>query len=311
MKIHPLATCPGCGGGKSTSIDLDGRHELRSCSTCALVFAPEYGEPDEIYVEGYLTGATEFGLDIFHPLFQEFLAFAAGKRLDLIEAVRPQRGSLLDVGCGSGEVLMVARDRGWATAGAEPVAQSAEIARERGLDVRTALLQDSGLPERSWDVVTAFHVLEHITEGVDFLRDVSRWAKPGGLVVIELPNWGSHDRLRKGADWPGVRPLEHVAHYSPDTLRRTMERAGLEPVEVRTLGFLWDQQSLAEQLNDLARPGWARVLGRLSPYKERLGAQTRMPSRAVRQALLGVQAVYDRQGKGQVVLGIARVPADP
>jgi SAM-dependent methyltransferase len=308
MKIHPLAACPGCGGGESTPVDLDGRHELRRCTACALVFASEYGEPDEIYVEGYLTGATEFGLDIFHPLFQEFLAFAAGKRLDLIEATRPQRGSLLDVGCGSGEVLVVARDRGWRTAGAEPVEQSAEIARERGLDVRTALLQDSGLPERSWDVVTAFHVLEHITEGVDFLRLIARWARPGGLVVIELPNWGSYDRLRKGADWPGVRPLEHVAHYAPETLRRTMERAGLEPVDVRTLGFLWDQQSLAEQLDDLARPGWWRALAPLSPHRERLGEPTRMPGRVARRALLGAQAVYDRRGKGQVVLGIARVP---
>src|SRR4051794_30401484 len=117
MQIHPLVACPGCGGAEATTIRLGGRHELRSCTTCHLVFAPEYGDPDEIYVEGYLTGETDFGLDLFHPLFQEFLAFAAAKRLDRIEAVRPGRGRLLDVGCGSGEVLAVARDRGWEVAG--------------------------------------------------------------------------------------------------------------------------------------------------------------------------------------------------
>lgn len=309
MKIHPLLTCPGCGGGGSSVVDLGGRHELRRCTTCSLVFAPEYGDPEEIYVEGYLTGATEFGLDIFHPLFQKFLAFAAGKRLDLIEAARPAKGSLLDVGCGSGEVLAVAQERGWACAGAEPVEESAEIARQRGLDVRTALLQDAGLPERSWDVVTGFHVLEHITDGVEFLRLISRWARPGGLVVIEVPNWGGFERLRKGADWPALRPLEHLAHYAPATLRDTMERAGLEPVAVRTLGFLWDEQSLAEQLNDLARPGWARFLDRVSPRRARDGVELRVPGPGVRQALLAVQAAYDRVGKGQVVFGIARVPA--
>jgi SAM-dependent methyltransferase len=308
MKIHPLVRCPGCGGESSTSVDLDGRHELRQCTACDLVFAPEYGDPEEIYVEGYLTGGTEFGLDIFHPFFQEFLLYAAGKRLDVIEAARPAKGSLLDVGCGSGEVLVVAKERGWNVAGAEPVAQSAEIARGRDLDVRTALVQDAGFDEGAWDAVTAFHVLEHITDGVAFLQVLARFAKPGGLVVVEMPNWSSYDRRRKGADWPGVRALEHVAHYSPATLRRTMERAGLEPVNVRTMGFAWEKQSLDERLDDLARNHWGRYLRRFGRDQERVGRIDRMPGPVLHRALLGVQALYDRLGRGQVVFGVARVP---
>jgi SAM-dependent methyltransferase len=309
MEIHRLACCPGCGGTRTSVVDLDGRHELQQCEACELVFATAYGDPDEIYVEGYLTGDTEFGLDLFHPLFQEFLDFAADKRLDVIEAVRPERGSLLDVGCGSGEVLAAAQRRGWTVAGAEPVPQSVEIARRRGLDVRAAMLQDAGFDEASWDVVSAFHVLEHLTEGTDFLRLVARWAKPGGLVVIEVPNWGSFDRSRKGADWPGVRPLEHVAHYSPTTLRRTMERAGLEPVTVRTLGFLWEQQTIDEQLEDLAIRRWRGPLRRLGHRRVRDGEEQRMAGPVVHRALLGIQAAYNRVHRGQVVLGIARVPA--
>lgn len=308
MRIHPLVACPGCGSGASGPVDLGGGHELRRCSSCDLVFAAEYGDPDEIYVDGYLTGATEFGLDIFHPLFQEFLAYAAAKRLDIIESLRPQRGSLLDVGCGSGEVLAVARDRGWQASGAEPVEESAKIARDRGLDVRTALLEDAGFPEASFDVVAAFHVLEHMAEGVGFLQLVSRWAKPGGLIVVEMPNWSSFERERTGPDWPALRPLEHVAHYSPATLRATMERAGLIPVVVRTTGFLWERQSLDERLNDLGRSSWRRVLRRLGHTRERHGEAQLVPGPAVSKALLGVQALYDRLGKGQVVLGIARVP---
>ena len=105
-----------------------------------------------------------------------------------------------------------------------------------------------------------------------------------------------------------MRPLEHVAHYTPATLRRTMERAGLEPVLVRTLGFLYEGQSLGEQLNDLAAMRWYRALGKLSHTTERDGKPELVPGRIVRAALRGIQAVYDRLGKGQVVLGIARVP---
>lgn len=309
MEIRQLVTCPGCGGTGSTTVDLGGEHQLRQCTSCELVYAREYGDPDEIYVEGYLTGDTEFGLDLFHPWFQRFLTFAAGKRLDVIERARPGRGRFLDVGCGSGEVLLVARERGWEVAGAEPVEQSAEIARDRGLDVRTALLQDSGLETGAWDVVSAFHVLEHITDGQAFLRLLATYAKPGGLVVVEMPNWSSYDRMRKGAAWPGVRPLEHVAHYGPATLRRAMERAGLEPVTVRTMGFLWEHQTLGEQLNDLGRLGWIHRLHRLSTQRERDGEMVEAPGRVLSRALLGLQSLYDRGGRGQVVLGIARVPA--
>jgi SAM-dependent methyltransferase len=308
VKIHPLVRCPGCGGEDSSAVDLDGRHELRRCSACQLVYAPAYGDPEEIYVEGYLFGKTEFGLDIFHPLFQEFLDFAAERRLEVIESQRPARGRFLDVGCGSGEVLAVAQRRGWEVAGAEPVQQSAEIAQGRDLDVRAALIQDTDLPERTFDVVAAFHVLEHIPDGVDFLRLVSRWAKPGGLVAVEVPNWGSIDRVRKGADWPGVRPLEHVAHYERATLQRTMERAGLEPVLVRTLGFLWDQQTLGEQMEDLAITRGRRLLHRFGRPLERDGKMEVVPGAMTRRGLLAVQAAYNRLGKGQVVLGIARVP---
>jgi SAM-dependent methyltransferase len=307
MQIHKLLACPGCGGTEATPIRLGDRHELRSCSTCHLVFAPEYGDPDEIYVEGYLTGGTDFGLDVLHPLFQEFLAFAAGKRMERIERARPARGRFLDVGCGSGEVLAVARDRGWDAVGAEPVEQSAELARQRGLDVRTGLVQDVDIDERAWDVVAAFHVLEHITDGVAFLQLLARYARPGGLVVIEVPNFGGYERERKGADWPAVRALEHVAHYEPATLRSTMERAGLEPVQVGTLGFLWERQTLSEQLADLARPGWSRPLHRLSHRTDRFGEDVEVPGALARRMLLAVQALYDRRGRGQTVFGIARV----
>jgi SAM-dependent methyltransferase len=310
MEIHQLARCPGCGGTRTTAVDLDGRHELQRCEGCQLVFATAYGDPDEIYVEGYLTGDTEFGLDLFDPDFQDFLAFAAAKRLGVIESVHGGPGRLLDVGCGSGEVLAVARDRGWEVAGAEPVEQSAAFARSRGLDVRTALLEESGLPEGSWDVVTAFHVLEHLTDGVSFLRTLARWARPGGLVVLEVPNWASYDRTRKGADWPGVRPLEHVAHYEPATLRRTLLGAGLGPVLVRTMGFLWHRQTVDEQLNDLAIRRGRRTLRRLGRRRERGGELRVLPDPVTRRGLLAVQAAYDRLGRGQVVLGVARVPAD-
>lgn len=211
-------------------------------------------------------------------------------------------------------MLSVARDRGWEVAGAEPVdeSESARYARARsGLDVRTAMLEDAGFPERHYDVVSAFHVLEHMTEGVEFLRHISRWSKPGGDVVVEVPNWRSVHRSAHGPSWPSLRPLEHVAHYTPATLKATLLRSGLEPVLVETPGFLWRKQTRPQMLNDLAGPRWRRWR-RVTDYLGRAGAQDGRPETMTSPlgfaVLRAIQAAYGATNRGMVVLAIARVP---
>jgi SAM-dependent methyltransferase len=274
-----------------------------------MVYAGEYGDPEAIYVDGYLKGETDFGLNIMEPLFQEYLDWAAECRLAAIERAAGGPGRLLDVGCGSGELIRVAGKRGWTAAGVEPVKESASIAIERGLDVSQAMLQDSGRPERGYDVVSAFHVLEHMSEATEFLKMIARWARPGGYVAIEVPNWRSFHRLNSGQGWPGLRPLEHIGHYTPATLEATLGRAGLNPVKVRTMTFLWEKQTLDQVLGDLARPRWARWLRPLSVDGEQKGEPAKVPGRAVWAMMHGVQAAYDVAKVGQVVLGIGQVPA--
>lgn len=297
MKTHELRVCPGCAAEGGTAFQY-GEAPLRRCASCSLVYASEYADPSEIYVDGYLRGSSGWGLDVMGPEFQQYLRHCAHIRLAHIEAVAG-KGTLLDVGCGTGEVLLAARDRGWTTQGVDPVADSVEIAvSERGLDVRHGFLEDSGLPERSYDVVSAFHVLEHLDDGVAFLRLLARWTKPGGYVVIEVPNWRSMNRRRHGGDWMHLRPREHIAHYTPATLRATIERAGLAPIRIRTPGFVWSDQTLQEQLNDLGLQRFGRVA-------RWLGAPG---SPANRAAVHAVQTLYGGARAGMVVLAIAQAP---
>lgn len=312
METHALTTCPACGGDEAADFEFSPEHRLRRCRKCSLVYAPAFADPTEVYVEGYLSGRTDFGIDVFHPLFQEFLAFCAEVRLDVVETRQAPPASWLDVGCGTGEVLAVARERGWDVAGAEPVDESARYARDhRGLDVRTAMLDDAGFPERHYDVVSAFHVLEHMTEGVEFLEHISRWCKPGGHVVVEVPNWRSMHRWAHGPSWPSLRPLEHLAHYTPATLRSTLRRTGLQPVLVETPGFIWRKQTLPQMLNDLAGSRWRRgrrVTDRLGRAGVQDGQPTTMATPFGFALLRAVQAAYGATNRGMVVLAIAKVP---
>jgi SAM-dependent methyltransferase len=245
------------------------------------------------------------GLDIQDPTFQRYLAGLAGRRLDILAPAAGRAGALLDVGCGTGEFLAVARARGWAVKGVDPVADAAEFCRDRrGLDVRTGLLADAGFPQASFDVVCAAHVLEHMPKATEFLELISRWARPGGHVLVEVPNYGGMQRRAMGVAWPGLRPLEHVVHFTARSLRVAFVRAGLVPVAVRAPSYVGPPQDLRYALADL---GQSRLQPLLAPLCRRRGAAL-VPTAPLWALLRAIDAVYDRCRVGMVLVGVARVP---
>jgi SAM-dependent methyltransferase len=310
MKVTELARCPSCEAQDPEPYSIGGTTRLQRCRRCGLVYAPEFASPEEIYVDGYLSGKSElgFGLDIFDPYFQAFLGYAADARLRRIARFAKPPGSFLDVGCGSGEVLQGAMRAGWTAVGVEPVEESAKIAQDRGLDVHGCMLEESTLVRGTFDVVTAFHVLEHMTEATAFVRSLADYGRPGGHVVVEVPNLRSIHRKGYGAEWPGLRELEHISHFTPRTLGATFRRAGLVDVRVQTIGFLWPGQTLPEMLNDLGISQLSRRLVRLGTPGKVIGRDGLVPRRATWRALRAAEAVLDRLKLGPAVVGVGRVP---
>jgi len=276
-----LEACPACGGRDAETAELG----LLRCAACGTVYAREYADPDEVFVDGYFEGgAGSFGIDTAHPRFQAFMASVCARRCAFIESLTPV-GSLLDVGCGGGELLRAATARGWRAAGAEPMAAAAQVARTRapGADVRTGLTSDVGFAEASFDVVCAFHVLEHMPDARAFLGELARFARPGGLVVVESPNYASRLRRVRGERWLHLRPLEHLVHFTPRTIGAALAGAGLEAVAVTTPTWIVDEHTPDELAAELALP--------------------RVP-----RALAGtVESLYRRRGVGAVVLAAGRV----
>jgi SAM-dependent methyltransferase len=302
VRVHDLSACPACGSPDGLTFLL-GESDLKRCRACSHVYAPRYADPEDVYVDGYMTGGRpDFGVDVRNDNFQQWLSYVAHRRMALVERhVRPP-ATLLDVGCGTGEVLLAARSRGWTVHGVEPVVESAAMARDtRGLDVRCAVLEESGFAEHSFDVVCAIHVLEHMTDAVNFIRMIARWARPGGLVFIEVPNWRSLDRRSAGASWGLLRPLEHLSHFSPASLTHTMQRAGLNRVRARTPSFLWSEQSFDQVVSDLGLGSQRRRLGRLGKPGLQFGTPEVMPTQAGWVAFRGLSAAYALARVGKVI----------
>ena len=281
MTTLALEACPACGSRGAEAAELG----LRRCAACGTVYASRYADPDEVFVDGYFEGgAGAYGIDTAHPRFQAFMAEVCARRCAFIESLMPV-GSLLDVGCGGGELLAAALARGWRAAGAEPMTEAARLARSRApeSDIRSGLSSEVGFAEGSFDVVCAFHVLEHMPDSRAFLGELARFARPGGLVVVETPNYASRLRRVRGERWLHLRPLEHLVHFTPATMRGALAGTGLEPLRVMT-------------------PTW--IVREHTP--EELAAELALPR--VPRALAGVvESVYRRRGVGAVVLAAGSV----
>jgi SAM-dependent methyltransferase len=168
-------------------------------------------------------------------------------------------GRLLDVGSALGSFLVVAAGAGFAAEGVEPDPGTAEQARARGLAVRTGTLDDLAAGPR-FDVLTMFHVIEHLDSPRAALERARALARPGATLMIETPTvenlWF---RLAPGR-WRQLIP-DHYFFFSRATLERLLRQTGFRPVEHRSVGRRVTLRFAADRLRRAGVPG-AQLAGR-------------------------------------------------
>jgi 2-polyprenyl-3-methyl-5-hydroxy-6-metoxy-1,4-benzoquinol methylase len=136
-------------------------------------------------------------------------------------------GNFLDVGAGVGTLVAAAAGRGFAARGVEVSAWAGRFAREeKGLDVRTGLLEEAGFPDDHFDVITINHVLEHVPQPAQTIAEIRRILKHDGLLVIGVPNIDSLMAGLRGKKWASLRPAEHLWHFTPATLKKLLAQGG-------------------------------------------------------------------------------------
>jgi SAM-dependent methyltransferase len=144
-----------------------------------------------------------------------------------------EKGRVLDVGCGNGEILNQYRDLGWETYGVEMSAASARIAESVGHRLFVGELMDARYQENYFDAVTLWDSLEHIHNPLTITKEIYRILKPDGRIYISVPNYGScYARWFKDKWFMFTAPL-HYYHYNRRTLTKLLEESSFKGITVK------------------------------------------------------------------------------
>jgi SAM-dependent methyltransferase len=226
-----MKECWCCGSSSTASSRLSPLPFL-ACSRCGFAFREDL-EDAEVHAV-YEGGKYE------RMRGEEYLRNLDARRRHArvrLAALAPfvRTGRLLDVGAAGGAFVSEAARSGFTAQGVEPTPAFAALARDHlGADVRTGTVEAAAFQDGSFDVVTLWHVLEHIPHPGGELARLRAALRPGGLIGIEVPNAGGVLALRQGTAWASLEPTVHVGQYTPAALRTLLERAGYVDVRVGT-----------------------------------------------------------------------------
>jgi SAM-dependent methyltransferase len=201
-------TCTVCGAAGLPLFYTQGdrrQFQFYRCPQCRLVV---YDRSAGVSQEKYLLRAVDPARAGQGPGHRQTYAF-------IRRWAKP--GRLLDLGCGDGGVLWLARRDGWEVEGVELFAEQAALVRERlGVPVAAADIMTYEGARGAWDVVLLRHVLEHLPDPVRALAKIRDLLAPGGAAILEFPNIDALDaRVRRALDRWGVHRRHYAATYRP------------------------------------------------------------------------------------------------
>ena len=135
-------------------------------------------------------------------------------------------GRLLDVGCGNGGFLMLARQAGWQVEGLDFDAGAVQVARARGLEVHHGGIEMLGERSACYDVITLCHVIEHVHDPITTLRRLHALLKPGGVLWLDTPNLASLGAARFGPHWRGLETPRHLVLFCSASMSDALTETG-------------------------------------------------------------------------------------
>ncbi|HLP63290.1 class I SAM-dependent methyltransferase [Flavobacterium sp.] len=170
---------------------------------------------------------------LFEKMYQFVKGIALKNKLKLINSLS-EKGTIIDIGAGVGDFLLTAKNDGWRIVGIEPSEKAKSIAINKGVSFVNDM---SEIEDHSLDIITMWHVLEHVPNLEHQLAELKRMIKPNGTIIIAVPNFNSFDANYYGKYWAAFDVPIHLWHFSKTAIQKLFAQHNLELTKVIPMKF--------------------------------------------------------------------------
>lgn len=171
---------------------------------------------------------------VFEKAYHFVKSIALKNKLNLINSEQSQEGKILDIGAGTGDFLLTAKNDGWNVIGVEPSDRAKNIAKQKGISFVEEI---SELENNSFDVITMWHVLEHVPNLELQIQELKRLLKPTGTLIVAVPNFKSYDAKHYGEFWAAFDVPIHFWHFSKKAIKMLFEKVDMKLEKVLPMKF--------------------------------------------------------------------------
>ncbi len=177
---------------------------------------------------------TDSKRSIFEKVYQIIKQYSLNKKLGVINEFSGSKGSLLDVGAGTGDFLLCSKKGGWQIQGIEPNLKARKLANEKGID----LLEDiNQISNQRFDVITLWHVLEHVPDLGNYIIKLKTLLKDDGTLIIAVPNYKSYDATHYKEYWAAYDVPRHLWHFSVNSINFLFSKEKMKVVKILPMVF--------------------------------------------------------------------------
>ncbi len=214
---------------------------VSTCTICGFSFTQDHPGEDVIgsyYESDEYISHTDTSSGLVNKIYKTVRSMMLSKKRDLVKKMTGlETGSLLDIGSGTGHFLAEMQKAKWRVKGIEINEKAMAVSSVKfGLEIIPPEAKSS-LGNASFDCITLWHVLEHFSDLHNYIAEINRLLKPGGICIIAVPNIDSYDAQHFGQYWAAFDVPRHLWHFNPDTFGFLFESRGLKILNIKPLPF--------------------------------------------------------------------------
>lgn len=174
---------------------------------------------------------------IIDKIYQVVKKYTLNKKLQLINSFQTESKNILDVGCGTGDFLEICNSNNWNVVGVEPNESARKLAIKK-LNASSKIYKDIfELEHEQFDVITLWHVLEHVPDLDAYILQLKKLLKPKGVLIVAVPNYKSYDALYYKQFWAAFDVPRHLWHFSQKSIQLLFSKEKLEVVKTLPMKF--------------------------------------------------------------------------